>query len=203
MLIKIPLFKEESPLRKNLGKSLQMFNIAYSTAKASSKRAALLMVKNGTLSTTCLVYINSTVLFAKCPSNTKGESQEGMSVCSTSQQQASASQGPTCSDSCTCGHTEIEVADQTFYLTHSQHTDTAPTSPSVDPITPGAWQGSHWSASLPIWCDSTWKKIPKARMNRTPRGRSAALEAGVLTTRPTRRSQGKTYSSLHILVIYM
>ena len=36
--------------------------------------------------------------------------------------------------------TEIGVADQTFYLTQSQYTDTGP---SADPITPGAWQGSH------------------------------------------------------------
>ena len=36
-----------------------------------------------------------------------------------------------------------KVADQTFYLTQSQYTDTTPTSPSADPITPGAWQGSH------------------------------------------------------------
>ena len=45
-------------------------------------------------------------------------------------------------------YTEIEVADQTFCLTQSQFTDTGPTSPSADPITPGAWQGSHWSASF-------------------------------------------------------
>ena len=45
-----------------------------------------------------------------------------------------------------CCHTEIEVAHQTFYLTQSQYTDTGPTSPSADPITPGAWQGSHWRA---------------------------------------------------------
>ena len=36
-----------------------------------------------------------------------------------------------------CCQTETEVAHQTFYLTLSQHTDTLPTSPSVDPITPG------------------------------------------------------------------
>ena len=42
----------------------------------------------------------------------------------------------------TCCHTEIEAADTTFYLTQSKYTDTGPTSPSVDPITPGAWQGS-------------------------------------------------------------
>ena len=39
----------------------------------------------------------------------------------------------------TCCHTDIEVADQTFYLTQSPYTDTRPTSPSADPITPGAW----------------------------------------------------------------
>ena len=68
--------------------------------------------------------------------------------CLTSQQQASVSQGRICSDNFTCCHTEIEVADRTFYLTQSQYTDTGPTSPSADPITPGAWQGSHWSANF-------------------------------------------------------
>ena len=68
--------------------------------------------------------------------------------CLTSQQQASVSQGRICSDNFTCCHTEIEVADQTFYLTQSQYTDTGPTSPSADPTTPGAWQGSHWSANF-------------------------------------------------------
>ena len=58
--------------------------------------------------------------------------------CLTSQQQASVSQGRICSDSYTCCHTEIETADQTFYLTQSQYTDTGPTSPSADLITPGA-----------------------------------------------------------------
>ena len=68
--------------------------------------------------------------------------------CLTSQQQASVSQGRICSDNFTCYHTEIETADQTFYLTQSQYTDTGLTSPSADPITPGAWQGSHWSANF-------------------------------------------------------
>ena len=39
-----------------------------------------------------------------------------------------------CSDHFTWCHTEIEVADQTFYLTHSQYTDTGSTSPSTDPV---------------------------------------------------------------------
>ena len=60
--------------------------------------------------------------------------------CLTSQQQACVSQGRICPDNFTCCHTEIEVADQTFYLTQSQYTDTGPTSPSADPITPGAWR---------------------------------------------------------------
>ena len=77
------------------------------------------------------------------------ESTQSLFVgCLTSQQHASVSRGRICSDNCTCCHTEIEVADPTFYLTQSQYTDTGPTSPSADPRTPGAWQGSHWSANF-------------------------------------------------------
>ena len=68
--------------------------------------------------------------------------------CLTSQQHARVSQGRICTDNFTCCHTEIEAADQTFHLTQSQYTDTGPTSPSADLITPGAWQGSHWSANV-------------------------------------------------------
>ena len=68
--------------------------------------------------------------------------------CLTSQQHASVSQGQICTDNFTCCHTDIEVADQTFYLTQSQNTDTGPTSPSTDPLMPGAWQGSHWNANF-------------------------------------------------------
>ena len=60
---------------------------------------------------------------------------------------ASVSQRPICLDKCACYHTETEVvdltADPTYYLTKSQYTDTGLTSPSTDPITPGAWQGNH------------------------------------------------------------
>ena len=70
--------------------------------------------------------------------------------CLTSQQQVSVSQGLICSDNLTCCHTEIEATDQRFYptCTQSQYTDTGPTSPSADPITPGACQGSHWSTNF-------------------------------------------------------
>ena len=60
-------------------------------------------------------------------------------ACLTSQQHTSVSQGRICTGNFTCCHTEIEVADQTFYLTQSQYINTGPISPSSDPITPGAW----------------------------------------------------------------
>ena len=50
------------------------------------------------------------------------------------QQHAGVSQGQICTANLTCCHTEIEVADQTFYLTQSQYTDTGLTSPRADPI---------------------------------------------------------------------
>ena len=68
--------------------------------------------------------------------------------CLTSQQHASVSQGPICSDNFMCCLTEVETADPTFYHTQSQYTDTGLTSPSADPIMPGFWQGSHWSANF-------------------------------------------------------
>ena len=61
---------------------------------------------------------------------------------------ASVSKGRICTDKFTCCHTETDVADQAFYLTQSQYTDTGPTSCSADPIMPGAWQGSHWNANF-------------------------------------------------------
>ena len=72
----------------------------------------------------------------------------GLLACLTTQQHASVSQGRICSDSCTCCHTEIDVADQTFHLALSQYTDTGSTSPRADPTTPGAWQGSHWGVNF-------------------------------------------------------
>ena len=113
-------------------------------------------------------------------------------ACLMSQQQASVSQGRICSDNFTCCHTEIQVADQAFYLTQSQYTDTRPTSPSADPITPGAWQGSHWSANFEVTGMTRPEKIPtqagfKPRIFRSRGGR--------LTTRPTRRY---SYGYLHI-----
>ena len=91
----------------------------------------------------------------------------------------SVSQGRICSDNFTCCHTEIEVADPTFYLTQSQYTDTGPTSPSADPMSPGAWQGSHWSANFEVTGMTRPVQIPSQAgfEPRTFRSR----------TRPTRR----------------
>ena len=80
--------------------------------------------------------------------------------CLTSQQHASVSQGWICTDNFTCCHTEIEGADQTLYLTQSQYTDTGPTSPGADPITPGACQGSHRSANFEVTGMTRPGKIP-------------------------------------------
>ena len=87
--------------------------------------------------------------------------------CLTSQQHASVSQGRICSDNLTCCHTEIEAADPTFRLTQSQYTDTRPTSPSADPVTPGAWQGSHWSANFEVTGMTRPRKNPGASGIRT------------------------------------
>ena len=94
--------------------------------------------------TQCFCWLLSVPATCWCISGTDLPRQ----VCLTSQQHASVSQGRICTDKFTCCHTEIEVADPTFHLTQSQYTDTGPTSPSADPITPGTWQGSHWSANF-------------------------------------------------------
>ena len=85
--------------------------------------------------------------------------------CLTSQQHAGVSQGRICTDNVTCCHTEIEVADQTFYLTHSQYTDTGPSSPSTDPITPG--RVASGVLILSHWYDSTRKNLVASGLRKT------------------------------------
>ena len=89
-------------------------------------------------------------------------------------------------DNFTCCHTEIEVEDQALYLTQAQYTDTGPTSPSADPITSGAWQGSHWSANFEV---TGMTRPAKSRRKRDSNTGSSALKADALTTQPTRRSR--------------
>ena len=85
-----------------------------------------------------------------------------------------------------CCHTETEVEDQTRYLTQSQHTDTRSTSPSADPISPGAWQDSHWSTNLKVT-----GMTPPSKQSTAKAGielRSAVLEADTFIPRPMRRT---------------
>ena len=49
---------------------------------------------------------------------------------------------------CTYCHTEIQVSDQTFYLTKSQHVDIGLTRPSTGPLRPGARQCSDSCANF-------------------------------------------------------
>ena len=88
-------------------------------------------------------------------------------ACLMSLQHANRSQGRICSDNFTCCHTQTK--HQTLYLTQSQYTDTGLTSLSADPITPGAWQGGHWSANVEV-TGMTGKNSHGASGSRTPEG---------------------------------
>ena len=103
--------------------------------------------------------------------------------CLMSQQLASVSQIR--SDNFNCCHTKTEFANQTFYLTQSQHTDIGPTSLSADPITSGAWQGSM---TVPIFKPLVWLDPEKSHCKPNSNPGSSALKADDLTTRPTRWS---------------
>ena len=84
-----------------------------------------------------------------------------------------------------CWYTEVEAADQTFYLTQAQYTDTGSTSPSADTIyrqAPG-----RVATGVPIFQSLVWLDSEKSRRNRASNPGSSALEADALTTRPTRR----------------
>ena len=61
---------------------------------------------------------------------------------------------------CTSCHTETEVADPTFFLTKSQYIDTGLTSPSADPVMPGAWQGTHLRVNFYVTGMTQPRKIP-------------------------------------------
>ena len=69
-------------------------------------------------------------------------------ICFTPQQHASVSHGRICSDKSTCCHTEIKDADPTCCVAQLLYTDTGPSSPSTDPLAPGAWQGVSWSTGF-------------------------------------------------------
>ena len=100
-----------------------------------------------------------------------------------SQQHASVSQGQICSDNSMCCHTEIEAADQTFYLTLSQYTDTRPTSPSADSLVqaPG-----RVATGVQICKSLVWLDPKKSCRKQDSNPGSSTPEADALTTRPAR-----------------
>ena len=103
--------------------------------------------------------------------------------CLTSQQHASVSQGRVCKDN----FYVLPHWDRSYrssFPSHPQYTDTGPTSHSTDPITPGVWQGGHWSANFSHWYDPK-----KSRRMRDSNPESSALEADALTTRPLSQSE--------------
>ena len=105
--------------------------------------------------------------------------------CLTAQQHASVSQARICSDNFTCCHTEVEAADQTFYLTQSQYTNTRLTSPSADPITPAP---CRVATGVPIFKSLVWLDLAKSRRERDSNLGSSAPKVDALTTRPKRQS---------------
>ena len=117
-----------------------------------------------------------------------GEGGEGSGClfvgCLTSQQHASVSQGRVCSDNFTCCHTEIEVADQTFYLTKSQYTVTGQTSPSTDPITPAP---GRVATGVPMFEPLVLLDPEKILAQVGFEPGTFRSRGGCLTTRPTRR----------------
>ena len=70
-------------------------------------------------------------------------------------------------------------------ISPSQYTDTGPTSPSADPIMPGAWHGSHWSANFEV---TGMTQPEKSHCKRDSNPGFSTFEADALTTRITRQS---------------
>ena len=100
--------------------------------------------------------------------------------CFSSQQHASVSQGRFCRDSCTCCHTEIEVADQTCYLTQSQYFHTAETTRSS---TDEAWWSPQYQHLVTVMTRPGTKPGSTAGFD----SRSAALETDTLPLGPGAR----------------
>ena len=110
--------------------------------------------------------------FVACLTSQQQASVSQGRICLTSQQQASVSQGRICTDNYTRCYTETEVAHQTINLAQSQYTDTEPTSPSTDPITPG--RVATGVPTLSHWYDSTKK-------NKTKQNKKKPAASGIRT----------------------
>ena len=93
-------------------------------------------------------------------STSAGRGLQLLVVCLTSQQHVSVFQGRICSHNRKCRRSQIETAQQTFYVTHSQIADTRPTRLSADPRPPGAQQGSHYRTNFKSLLSLTWTEDP-------------------------------------------
>ena len=100
-----------------------------------------------------------------------GQSCAGSLAAERPSDMPSVLQRQTCTNNCVCCHTKMKVAEQTCYLTQSQYTDPRPTSPSADPITPGAWQGSEHSAKFEATGITRPAKTSLAKAGTEARGR--------------------------------
>ena len=112
--------------------------------------------------------------------------------CLTSQQYASVSQGQICSDKWMCCHTEIEVADQTFYLTHSILTLGQPV-PALTPFSqaPGRVATGQPIVKLLVWLHP--EKSLGRKWESNPLGQRSGLSSG----RCRQWSTSKWWSNAH------
>ena len=96
------------------------------------------------------------------------------------QQDTSVAQVRICSDDGACCHTEIDAGDQTCYLTQSNSTDTGPTSPFADPISPSAWQGGQWS--VPVLSRLVWTRSEIVKRHKLKWYGHVTKSSGLTTT---------------------
>ena len=97
-----------------------------------------------------LQYLQTVAVISKGKSTQRSNTKKGMLLlvgCIMSHHHFSISQDG-CAQTILSAATLIEAVDVTCYLVQSQYTDMGLISPSMDPVTPGVWQGSHWSTNF-------------------------------------------------------
>ena len=102
----------------------------------------------------------------------------------TLQQHVSISKGRICLDNWLCCHTDIEVPDQTGYLTWSHCIDSKLISPSADPLTPATWQGCHFSTKFSVTALTQlgsldyWRRDDRSNMVKVSKGQGKLDDSG-------------------------
>ena len=112
--------------RHHFSDSTFLFLISWGVGEGGGGGLAMLIVTTAVIQPFCLIgrgrVVNCNA--RKGPYTLRSLTWVVAVRCLTCQQHASVSLGRIISDSCTCCHTEIEVAYQTFCLIQSQETDT-------------------------------------------------------------------------------